>query len=1117
MISRRRLIAGATVSGVPAAALTGLAQPAAAAGPGTAAGDGDGPEEEGALHVTGTTTEYADRPLGLDTPHPRLSWTLGSRLPDRLQHAYRIRVAGDPARLHDPDVWDSGKRTSRQSVLVPYDGPPLRPGTRYHWSVRVWDEDGHPSPWSAPTWWETGLTAGGQGRWRAEWITAPPALVAPPAPEGAEWIWFPEGDAASEVPAGTRWFRGTTELPDGIRRARLVIAADNGFTAWVNGTEVASHESHPVRKSWSRPALLDVTRELRPGANTVAVAAVNSEAGPAGLLAALEAVTEEGVTGEDDAGEGDAGEGGSGEIRRFTTDGTWRAADEEPGGDWRSPGYDDSSWARARKAATWGEDPWGKVLPEQSPAQLRRAFRLPSRGVAAARLHITALGLYEAHLNGTRVGEDRLTPGWTDYGKRVAYRTYDVTGSLRHGANALAVTLAPGWYAGNIGWFGQHQYGEHPALLAQLEVSYEDGSTARVTTDADWRASAGPLVTADLLMGEEYDARAETPGWQDPGYDDARWEPVAVSPAGSPGPDGSGGSGPGGGSGPAVVAMTDAPTRVMRRVAPVKVTEVRPGAFLFDLGQNMVGCVRLTVTGGEAGRRIRLRHGEVLDREGALYTDNLRTARAVDTFTLKGPGREVHEPRFTFHGFRYVEVTGYPGTPPRDAVTGLVMHTSAPSTMDFSTDDPMLNKLHGNITRGQRGNFLSVPTDTPARDERLGWSGDINVFAPTAAYTMESARFLTKWLQDLRDGQDEDGAYPDVAPFTGQVGKGVAGWGDAGVTVPWALHEAYGDVRVLRENWPAMRRWIAYLEAHSDGLLRPAEGYGDWLNVGDETPKDVIGTAYFAHATSLVARTARLLGEDAGPYERLHRRIEEAFGSAYVREGGARIKGDTQTAYVLALSMDLLPTAAAKRAAADRLVELIEAHDSHLTTGFLGTPRLLPALTDAGHIDVAQRLLHRRSFPSWGYQIDRGSTTMWERWDAIRPDGSFQDVEMNSFNHYAYGCVGEWMYRNLGGIAPAEPGFRRTLVRPRPGGGVRRADARHDSPYGPVATSWSLDPGGRFRLTVSLPPNTTGEIWVPARQRSAVRAGGVRFLHMRDGCAVFDAGSGTHRFTAEGG
>ncbi len=1063
MISRRHLLATTAATGT---ALTGLPAltPSAAAEDRPTAG----------LRVRSTTVEYAPQPLGLDTPHPRLSWILDSDARDQSQSAYHIRVATSPDRLGAPDVWDSGKQTSRQSVLVPYDGPALRPRTRYHWSVRVWDDHGRPSPWSAPAWWETGLL--GDGQWRARWITAPAALTAPPALDGASWIWFPEGDPATEAPAATRWFRATVQATGAVRHARLVVAADDGFTAHVNGTEVAAREALGVLKAWSHPATVDVTEFLHQGAATLAISATNAEKGPAGLLATLELTTEDGTT------------------TRHHTDATWRTTDAKPPAAWPDRDFDDSGWATAKKLAAWGSGPWGRVLPLQSPAQLRRTFRL-TKPVARARLHSTALGLYEAHLNGVRVGRDQLAPGWTDYRKRVAYQTYDVTDALHSGANALGVTLAPGWYAGNIAWLGQAQYGERPALLAQLEVVYADGSTERITTDQQWRAATGPLLTADVLMGEEYDARKETPGWSSPGFDDTGWQPAVTAADVTA----------------EVVAQTDAPTRVEREIKPVGVTEPAPGVHLFDLGQNMVGSVRLTVS-GPAGRKIRIRHAEVLNPDGTAYTANLRTARPVDTYTLKGGGPETYEPRFTFHGFRYVEVTGYPGKPSLDAVTGRVMHTAAPFTMSFHTDSAMLNQLHSNITWGLRGNFLSIPTDTPARDERLGWTGDINVFSSTAAYAMESARFLTKWLQDMRDGQTGDGSFPNVAPNLGDVGDGVAGWGDAGVTVPWNLYQAYGDTRVLRENWSAMRRWITYLERHSTDLLRPAEGYGDWLSVEAETPKDVIATAYFAHATDLVARTAHVLDEDPAPYQDLLARIKAAFTTAYVSADG-RIKGDTQTAYVLALSMDLLP-AALRKPAADRLVALIQDRDWHLSTGFLGTPRLLPTLTETGHTDVAYRLLHQRTFPSWGYQIDRGATTMWERWDSIKPDGSFQDVGMNSFNHYAYGSVGEWMYQNITGIAPAAPGFREILIRPRPGGEVRSAEGRYDSLYGPVTTRWFQ--GEDFTLTVSIPVNTTAQVWVPARRASDVTRRAGRLLRMADGCAVFAVGSGTHHFLTRG-
>ncbi|QBR04932.1 rhamnosidase [Streptomyces sp. S501] len=1064
MISRRRLLSTTAAT----AALAAVSAPAAGAtGRSTVT-------PPGRARFTGPTVEYVRDPLGLDTARPRLSWPMEADGPGLSQTAYQVRVATAPGRLEEPDVWDSGRVESAQSLLVPYGGPEQVSRTRYFWSVRVWDRNGRVSAWSAPSWWETGLLDASD--WSAGWIAAPAALTAAPSLEAASWIWFPEGDPAADAPAATRWFRGRVEVPQGVTRARLVMSADDGFTALMNGVRVAHTEADGPAENWKRPVLVDVTRHLSPGVQVIAVSATNATPGPTGVLGALELTTPDGVV-------------------TMVTGADWRATDEEPPGDWHTGAYDDSAWPAAKVLARWGSGPWGKVPVAYSPAvQLRREFRTGRRKVARARLYSTALGLYEVSLNGRTVGEDRLAPGWTDYDKRVQYQTYDVTGLLEPGGNALGITLAAGWYAGNIAWFGPHQYGEQPAALAQLEVTFTDGTTERVVTDTDWRAASGPVTAADLMAGEEYDARLETDGWTRAGFDASGWLPAARAD----------------GVTAALVAEVDGACRVERELTVRDVTEPKPGVFVFDLGQNMVGTARLSVS-GPAGTTVRLRHAEVLNPDGTLYTANLRTARATDTYTLKGRGHETYEPRFTFHGFRYVEVTGYPGPPGPDAIVGRVIHTSAPFTMDLTTDVPMLNQLHSNITWGQRGNFLSVPTDTPARDERLGWTGDINVFAPTATYTMESARFLTKWLYDLRDAQTSDGAFTHVAPDLPGVGHGAAGWGDAGVTVPWALYQAYGDVRVLEQSWDPMVRWLEYLEAHSTGLLRPADGFGDWLNIEDETPKDVVATAYFAHSADLVARIAAVLGKDPAPYRALFGRVRDAFRTAYVTAGG-RVKGDTQTAYVLALSMDLL--APDDRApAADRLVALVEAKDWHLSTGFLGAPRLLPVLTDTGHTDVAYRLLLRRTFPSWGYQIDHGATTMWERWDSIRPDGSFQDAGMNSFNHYAYGSVGEWMYANIAGIAPGAPGFRKVLVRPRPGGGVTRAEGRFESRYGPVTTRWRKGADG-FVLEVGLPPNTTGEVWVPGGGRHSAGRGPAVHLRQEEGCAVFAAGPGAHRFTA---
>ncbi|WP_329258892.1 glycoside hydrolase family 78 protein [Actinoallomurus sp. NBC_01490] len=1000
-----------------------------AVSPASAAPDG--------IRVLTTTTEYAGHPLGIDAPHPRLSWRLGAADRDESQSAYEVRVASSPAKLAHPDVWDSGRVTSNQSVLVPYAGPALRSRTRYHWQVRVWDAHGRPSEWSTPSWWEMGLLGGGD--WQAQWIGHNAPIPLPTS--------FTKQNDPSQLEAGhTQGQTFTSDQPFTSvgASAPTWVTTDSGMT-------LSLYKDGPGGELVAR-------QRFDPHPDNAWATLKLDTAAPAGTYYLEES---------DPKG----------------TIGWWSQSD---GGYDHGQAYVDGKPTSADRTIRWqtvADKPDG-LTPE-----LRKEFTAGKK-IKQARLYATALGVYRAEINGHRVGDDELAPGWTDYSKRVQYQTYDVTGLVRQGGNAIGATLAPGWYAGNVASFGPRQYGDRPYLRAQLEIDYTDGSTDRIVTDGSWKSATGPVVDSDLLMGEDYDARDETPGWSSQRFDDSAWKPVLVK----------------NGVTAATVAQADPPVRVERELRPVKVTERSSGDYIYDLGQNMVGTVRLRAS-GTAGQKLTIRHAEVLNKDGSLYTDNLRTAKATDTYTLRGGDTETYEPAFTFHGFRYVEVTGATSRPD---VVGRVMHTDAPFTMDFHTDVPMLNQLQSNITWGQRGNFLSVPTDTPARDERLGWTGDINVFSGTAAYNMNSASFLAKWLTDLRDDQTAEGSFTDVAPMVGSVGNGSAGWGDAGVTVPWTLYERYGDRSELARNYPAMTKWIAYLEKNSTGYLRPASGYGDWLNVNDDTPKDVIATAYFAYAAGIVAKAARALGEDASPYDALVTKIRDAFDGAYV-SGDGRVKGDTQTAYVLALSMDLLP-AAQRQAAADRLVELIKAKDWHLSTGFLGTPRLLPTLTATGHTDVAYRLLTQRTFPSWGYQIDKGATTMWERWDSIKPDGSFQDAAMNSFNHYAYGSVGEWMYQNIAGISPASPGFAKTVIRPRPGGGVHTASGRYDSVYGPIATRWT-DQNGRFTLDVTVPVNTTAEVWVPAASAAAVTQQGARFLRLEDGCAVYAVGSGSYHFT----
>ncbi|MCS6938244.1 MAG: glycoside hydrolase family 78 protein [Roseiflexaceae bacterium] len=754
---------------------------------------------------------------------------------------------------------------------------------------------------------------------------------------------------------------------------------------------------------------------------------------------------------------------------------------------------------------------------------LRRSFTLDAP-VAQARLYITALGLYECTINGQRVGQDFFTPGWTDYHRRVQYQVYDVTDLLREGENVIGVILGDGWYCGHVAWAGRQNYGDRPKLLAQLIITHADGSTQTIVSNRSWRYAFGPILESDILHGESYDARLEMPGWNMPGFDDSSWQAAELFAT----PD------------IALVAMRGPAVQRHEELRPVG----PPTAFrshqatrwVFDLGQNMVGWVRLRVR-GPAGATVTIRHAEVLNPDGTIYTANLRSARATDHYTLRGEGEEIWEPRFTFHGFRYVELSGYPGVPDIDAVTGIVVHSAVPPTGEFSCSDPLINQLQHNIVWGQKGNFLEVPTDCPQRDERLGWTGDAQVFIRTAAFNMNVAPFFTKWTQDLEDAQSPEGAYPPVAPLAGISGltDGGPAWADAGIICPWTIYLCYGDARLLETHYPSMQRFIEYLERSSRGFIRCYEdypgfrGFGDWLaldgsgKVDGGTAKDLIGTAFFAYCARLMSRIAAILGHqrDAVRYRRLFERVRQAFIKRYVT-GAGRVAGETQTGYVLALHFDLLPPEL-RPAAADALARDILARDTHLSTGFVGTPYLPHVLTAAGCLDLAYALLFQRTWPSWLYPVTQGATTIWERWDGWTHDKGFQDPGMNSFNHYAYGAIGEWLYSTVAGIDvdPEQPGYRHLILRPRPGGGLTAARAVLETMYGRAMSAWRID-DNRFTWEIVVPPNTTATAYVPATEGTPVQesgipaeeAEGVTLVQRNEATAVYRLASGAYTFTA---
>ncbi|MBU1822905.1 MAG: family 78 glycoside hydrolase catalytic domain, partial [Bacteroidetes bacterium] len=638
----------------------------------------------------------------------------------------------------------------------------------------------------------------------------------------------------------------------------------------------------------------------------------------------------------------------------------------------------------------------------------RKEFVL-SKPVKSARLYATSRGLYEFHLNGQRVGNQYFTPGYTSYEKRLQYQVYDVTSLLKKGANATGAILGNGWYRAfrpNNTPLMQHQDLE---LLAQLEVEYTDRTKISIPTDASWKTSTGPLLRSEMYNGETYDARLELTGWDSAGYDDTPWAETQITQTTKRN----------------LAGVIADPVRKIEERVPVQIIYTPAGDTVLDMGQNMVGWCKLRVK-APGGTTLKIRHAEILDPQGNFYTANLRTANQEITYTCKGGGDyETFEPRFSFQGFRYVAVSGYPGAVTKDMITGVVLHSDLAFTGSFSCNNELINQLQRNIVWSQRGNFLDVPTDCPQRDERLGWTADIQAFAPTAFFNMNSAAFLTKWLKDLAAEQLEDGRIPNVIPNEpyNKINIGAIGWADAATIVPWCMYLHYGDRQVLADQYASMKAWVEYMrkvaEASEDGLYRPKTfQFNDWLAFtstfpnyqGATTDTDFLAAVFYYHSTHILARSASLLGheEDAATYTRLRQQIREAFIREFVSPNG-RLSPNTQTAYVLALSFGLIPDELTS-AAAQRLADDVNKF-GHITTGFLGVADISHVLTRYGHVAEAYKLLYRQKYPSWLYPVTKGATTIWERWDGIKPDGTFQTDKGNSFNHYAYGAVGDWLYK----------------------------------------------------------------------------------------------------------
>ncbi len=751
----------------------------------------------------------------------------------------------------------------------------------------------------------------------------------------------------------------------------------------------------------------------------------------------------------------------------------------------------------------------------------RKEFTITKK-IKSATAFITSHGLYEGAINGKKIGDAFFTPGWSSYNKRLQYQSYDVTSLIKSGGNAIGVTLGNGWYRGPVGWIGNKNiYGKELGLLFQLQIEYSDGTKSFVTSDGSWKSTIGSIRSSDIYNGETIDARKEKVGWLQYGYGDSDWFGVNVKEF-----DNS----------ILVASYKELPKR-KESFKPLKISRTPKNELIVDFGQNLVGFVQLRIS-GSAGDSIIISHAEVLDKAGNFYTDNLRKAKQQNIFVLKGNGIETFEPHFTYQGFRYVRIDNYQGDLKPEDITAYALYADLEQTGSFNCSNPLLNQLQHNIQWGQKGNYLSVPTDCPQRDERLGWTGDAQVFFRTGAFNMHSYNFFSDWLKDLAADQTENGSVPHTIPNPFIIGEnndgsGSAGWSDASTIIPWDMYLFYGNKRILEEQYSSMKAWVDFITSKSKNYLW-VNGwhFGDWLSYipendwqekGARTDKQLIAQCFYAHSAELLAKTAQTLNkiDDFKMYSDLSAEIKKAYLNEYVT-GNTRLISNTQTAYVLALHFDMLPESMRPKII-ERLVQNIYDYNDHLTTGFLGTPYLCHVLSRFGHTDLAYKLLLQTDYPSWLYQVKAGATTIWERWDGQKPDGSFQDIGMNSFNHYAYGAIGDWMYRIVAGLNPndANPGYKEIIIKPQFGGGLTSADASLLTFYGRVRSAWKIE-GDKINMTVEIPCNTTASVFVPATTASLITESGKSILKSKDivvknedGKVVeLELGSGKYVFTA---
>lgn len=1054
-----------------------------------------------ALEIASLKCEHLPSPHGVDSPQPRLSWTLASDVRGDRQTAYRILVATTPDKLTpgQADAWDSGKVASHESVLILYAGRELQSHERLYWAVQVWDRSGNPSRRSRPSDWIMGVLD--DEEWSAKWI----GLKVPPRIEtlsGAEWIWFPESSPTVSAPLGKRYFRRSFEVPSSrsIEHAVLRITADDHVEIYLNGRSLGTRSGPTSTKE------LDLTHLLTPGENVIAACAENrGEApNPAGLIAWMQIEYDQG------------------KPQQIASDAEWMASDRQTP-DWTLRDFDDSAWVAAKSLGEVGIEPWGAVRYAESrrlPARYLRKEFVIEKTIRRATVSWCGLGCSELFANGQRVGDQVMSPAMSQYPERSYYVTRDVTKSLKVGPNALGATLGNGRYYAPRSevYAGMPTYGS-PMLLARLTVEHEDGSTTVVTSDESWRMTDdGPIRANNEYDGEEYDARRELGDWASPDYNAAAWRPVEILSRPSQRID----------------AEPIAPMRVTETIQPKAMHQPRPGVYVFDLGQNIVGWCRLKAR-GPAGTTIRLRHAERLTDERELYLANLRGAKATDRYTLRGEGEEVWAPRFTLHGFRYVELTGYPGEPSLETIEGLVVHDDMQPVGEFACSDETINQIYQNARWGFRGNYRTVPLDCPQRDERQGWLGDRLEVCRGESYVFNVAPFYAKWLADIRDSQQASGSLPDIAPIHWPRFTDNVVWPSAAVIVPGMLADQYGDLQPLERQYDSNARWIDHMAefVRADGLI-DRDSYGDWC-VPPESPELIhsqdparitettfLASVFFYHDLKLMQQYARQLdrAEDATRFADMAQRLQKAINDTYYDSMAGQYSNGSQTSSVLPLAFGLTPTGERDRLARTLARHIEERDEGAIATGLVGGQFLCRALNDIGRPDLAYRIASRREYPSWGYMVSQGATTIWELWN-----GDTANPAMNSGNHVMLiGDLIVWLYEDVAGIAPdpEHTGFRRIIMRPQPVEGLDHARASFESPYGLVESAWRRE-AGTFRWRVLVQPGATAEVHFPAAEASHVteagaplaEAKGIVTRGVEQGRVVAEIESGEYEFAID--